>query len=687
MAEALVKFFLQRLESLSLQETQTFVGLNDQIQHIKGSLREFGKFFADSGSRDSNHAFSTWVNQLRDLVYDMDDQVDEFIIQMDKQIGSNRLTLTECFRSELQKIESQLDELIRRMAESGIEEEETGEQKHNKEQSYGKEESQLELNSATIEGWKEENEGEEVQASGQKDAQTSPASSSVSFNLKYKNLPYYLQSCLTYCCIFPENYWIHKGKLIRLLVAEGLVQGKTGQILEDTAEENINELVNQGMLQVKDEHLQNGTKFTVSSPYRMFIRENFATTLANSDLTTPSAARHVLTSDIMKLGHNLSNLRPRSLFLFGNEDHLEGHWLDLTWAKFLRVLDLEDTKVQRLPDEVGDLIHLTYLGLKHSNIYELPARLGKLQALQTLDIRWCGNLSTLSPEVLSLARLRHLKMLKNINVSGMKLPEGIGRLRNLLTLTGMHAGGGIAEELDKLTQLRKLGVMDVAEENAGELYTSIMKMQGLLCLSLEAKHTFNKQHLVLLDSFLPPPSLRKLRLEGLLDKIPGWLGSLESLTKLRLGFSHLSENPTSVLQLLPNLKILTLWHAYDAQKVGKEFCKAGGFPKLEVLSIASHVLEAWTEIEEGALPSLQYLHFHNCLRLRMLPEGLQYITTLKQLDLLPLLDEHAERLKPDGGEENHKIRNIPKISFIPMSVLNSMVDSHPCRQGQVTSEE
>lgn len=251
----------------------------------------------------------------------------------------------------------------------------------------------------------------------------------------------------------------------------------------------------------------------------------------------------------------------------------------------------------------------------------------------------------------------------------------------------MHAGGGIAEELDKLTQLRKLGVMDVAEENAGELYTSIMKMQGLLCLSLEAKHTFNKQHLVLLDSFLPPPSLRKLRLEGLLDKIPGWLGSLESLTKLRLGFSHLSENPTSVLQLLPNLKILTLWHAYDAQKVGKEFCKAGGFPKLEVLSIASHVLEAWTEIEEGALPSLQYLHFHNCLRLRMLPEGLQYITTLKQLDLLPLLDEHAERLKPDGGEENHKIRNIPKISFIPMSVLNSMVDSHPCRQGQVTSEE
>ncbi|KAF2293287.1 hypothetical protein GH714_040662 [Hevea brasiliensis] len=572
MAEALVKFFLQRLESLLLQETLTFAALNDQIEHIKCSLGEIGEFLGDRGSGGNDDAFSTWVNQLQDLVHDMDDQVDEFIIQMDKQIGSDRLALTQCFSNELQKIESQLAEIIRRMAESAIAEEDTGEQKDNTEQSYGKEESQMQFSSTTIEGWKEENEGEGEQVPGQKEV-------------------------------------------------EGLIQEKTGHMLEDIAEENINELVRQGMLKVKDEHLEHGTKFTVSSPYRNFIGENFFKKSPTS-----------------------------SLFLFGNQDHLEGTWLDLTWAKFLRVLDLEDTKIQSLPDEVGDLIHLTYLGLKHSNINDLPARLGKLRALQTLDIRWCRNLSTLSPNVLSLVKLRHLKMFKNINVSGMKLPEGIGRLRNLLTLTGVHAGGGIAGELDKLTQLRKLGVMDVAEENAGELHTSIMKMQGLLCLSLEAKHAYNKNHLVLSESFLPPPLLRKLRLEGFLDKIPSWLGSLENLTKLRLGFSHLSENPTSVLQLLPNLENLTLWHAFDAQQLGKEFCKAGGFPKLEVLSIASHVLEAWTELEEGALPSLQYLHFHNCLRLRMLPR-FAVITTLKQLDLLPLLDEHAERLKPDGGRK------------------------------------
>lgn len=105
---------------------------------------------------------------------------------------------------------------------------------------------------------------------------------------------------------------------------------------------------------------------------------------------------------------------------------------------------------------------------------------------------------------------------------------------------------------------------------------------------------------------------------------------MDNLTNLRSGFPHLSENPALVLQVLPNFKTLTLWNAYKAKHLGEEFCSIGAFPKLEVLIIAYHVLEEWTEIEEGALPSLKYLQLHNCLKLRML--------------ILLLLDEHKERL-------------------------------------------
>lgn len=210
----------------------------------------------------------------------------------------------------------------------------------------------------------------------------------------------------------------------------------------------------------------------------------------------------------------------------------------------LRVLDLEGSIIKRLPDEVRDLINLMYLGLNHTDIIELPEGICRSKALQTFNIRWCGCLTALSDKILNLVRLRHLKMFKSMfqDVHGMKLPAGIGSLKNLLSLTAIHAGGGIAEELGNLIQLRRLGVMDVAEENISELFVSITKMPALPSLSLEAKHAFNKGNLILLDSFSPPPFLQKLRLEGVLEKLPTSFGSSERLTNLRLGNSHMYED-------------------------------------------------------------------------------------------------------------------------------------------------
>ncbi|KAH7550508.1 hypothetical protein ACOSQ2_024437 [Xanthoceras sorbifolium] len=724
MPEGLVKFFIQRLTSLLLQETETFSGIEQQIEEIISKLREIGEFpFGDICCTKGDAAVCSCINELRDLIRDADDHIDEFIIQMDEQKGSDRSALTNCFTSQLQEIESRLAGTVHRMTELKNSTSVAGEKQDILENPHEMEEGQTSAygspaaaNIREAEDSKEtcreaeENQTSEAQipitirveekddkedSHDMEEGQTS-SPDAASCILNYTGLPYYLQHCLMYCCLFPENYWLSKGKLIRLLVAEGLLQEKVGEIMEDIAEENISKLINQGMFRENEEHIGHGTMLTISPPYREFIlhkmkEENLIATLTSSDFGIPHTARRVLIySDMKTVAPHLNNIRPRSLFLLGNQelstDHV--HWLNFKGAKFVRVLELERTKINSLPDEVGDLIHLTYLGLKHTDINEIPTRIGNLRSLQTLDIKWSGDLTALPVEVLNLERLRHLKMHKRMNVGGVKLPPGIEKFRNILTLTGIHAGGGIARELSNLIHLRRLGVMDVAEEDVSELFASIMMMQNLLSLSLEAKYGRNQETLVLLESFSPPPLLRKLRLEGILEKIPNWFSSMENLTNLRLGFSHLSENPTLVLQLLPNLKILTLWHAYETRQLGKEFCRIGGFPKLEDLIIASYDLEEWTELEEGALPSLKCLHFHSCLKLRMLPEGLQFVTTLNKLNIFPLLDEHEERLKP-GGEENHKINHIPQVSFILTSEVQQSFQSHPCTQrgeGECRSE-
>ena len=146
--------------------------------------------------------------------------------------------------------------------------------------------------------------------------------------------------------------------------------------------------------------------------------------------------------------------------------------------------------------------------------------------------------------------------------------------------------------------------------------------------------------------------------------MPVWLGSMENLTKLYMCFSHLSENPTTILQFLPNLKYLLLKHAYKGKRMEREFFRAGGFPKLEFLKIDSTVLVEWTEIEKGALPSLKQLCFFNCTKLMVLPEGLQHATTLQILDSWNVHEDLIRRLRSNGGPKNYKIKHIPLVKYL-----------------------
>lgn len=79
-------------------------------------LREIeGQSSGDIWRTKGDAAASSWINELRDLIFGVDNLIDEFIIQMDQQKGSDRSCQSKHFTSELQAIESRLAGSVQEM--------------------------------------------------------------------------------------------------------------------------------------------------------------------------------------------------------------------------------------------------------------------------------------------------------------------------------------------------------------------------------------------------------------------------------------------------------------------------------------------------------------------------------------------------------------------------------------------
>jgi hypothetical protein len=153
----------------------------------------------------------------------------------------------------------------------------------------------------------------------------------------------------------------------------------------------------------------------------------------------------------------------------------------------------------------------------------------------------------------------------------------------------------------------------------------------------------------------------KLRLVGNdIKKLPEVHQFSSNLAKLTLRFTWLEEDPMATLEKLPNLKILRL---LGLGLLGKNMvCSERGFPQLQslVLSYLYH-LEEW-RVEEGAMPSLCRLEIEGCMRLRRIPDGLRFVTTLQELGIKFMPKTFKDRVDK-GGEDFCKVQHVPSLVF------------------------
>ncbi|KAF5738842.1 disease resistance protein RPM1-like [Tripterygium wilfordii] len=482
--------------------------------------------------------------------------------------------------------------------------------------------------------------------------------------LSFIDLPLQLKQCFLYCSILPEDYVIPRKRLIRLWMAEGFVEEIRGLTPEEVAESYLMDLAHRSMLQV----IKNSSGRLKACKMHDLIRElaisisereKFSLIWKGEDLGGHVGARRLSVQSLERKLESWTGISQlRSFFAFVT-DHLSSPTLYSLPSGFrlLRVLDLEFVPIKRLPKEIGSLFNLRYLDLMGTHIEKLPKSIEKLYNLQTLNL-YQTKVRVLPSGIVKLQNLRYLiasyynlELVDEFNyVSWTRVAPGITNLRSLQVLNFVEVNCTAMKHVHNLRQLTCLGMMKAQDVDEMDMCAAIENMKLLCHLTITAS---GEEEVLRTDALSsPPPRLQRLNLVGKLDKFPNWISSLQSLTALYLSWSRLVEDPLPYIQLLPKLRRLTLVNAY----IGKHLCFAAGFLTLKSLILRNLPHLEQIIIEKGAMPSAQNLWLCQCTRLKMLPQGVEYLTNLDQVYLSNVSQELVDSIGRQNSTSNLKTK-------------------------------
>ena len=164
--------------------------------------------------------------------------------------------------------------------------------------------------------------------------------------------------------------------------------------MKDMAEVYFNELINRNLIQVVRMSANARVmacrvhdlvqKLAIEKAKEQnFIGTNVGDPPSPSTSSSKSSRRSIY-SDIERYA-SIENLTPYlcSLLFFNLGKNCKASQLDFIAKcfKVLRVLDLEGLEIECLPSIIGGLIHLRYLGLRHTGLKMLQPFIGNLRSL------------------------------------------------------------------------------------------------------------------------------------------------------------------------------------------------------------------------------------------------------------------------------------------------------------------
>ncbi|XP_042501428.1 putative disease resistance protein RGA3 [Macadamia integrifolia] len=288
--------------------------------------------------------------------------------------------------------------------------------------------------------------------------------------LSYNDLPSHLKQCFAYCSLTPKGYTINKAVTIAAWMAQGFLSDSlatSGEDLIRVGDEYFNNLVMRSFFQ-KDVKNSSGKyqifgMHDVVYDFAKSLVKNECFTLMVKDTTDAQEfnfrkARHLYLSieEIHTIPPFIYEAKKLStLKIYGQIPSVSSELFHHLTC--LRTLDLTNTYVEELPNEIEKLIHLRYLSLIRARFRELSKTVTSLYNLQVLDLSGCSILCKLPEGIRRLINLTRLDLTECHQLS--YLSEGIGRLSKLCNLSdfiigGVKRGGCMIGELKDLNFLK-----------------------------------------------------------------------------------------------------------------------------------------------------------------------------------------------------------------------------------------
>ncbi|KAJ9707861.1 hypothetical protein PVL29_000100 [Vitis rotundifolia] len=472
----------------------------------------------------------------------------------------------------------------------------------------------------------------------------------------YNELPFYLKQCFASCSFYPKDFQFFNIPLIEMWMAQGLIQpSEQNKEMEDIGNRYIDELLQKSFFQDVEEgvpgflysfkmhDLVHDLAILVAQPECSMLNfdgENISTKVRHVSILETGETKEEVT--ISRFFGKLNNVRTISFLDSDVGPKCESFVITcLLRFKYMRVLGVQYSSFEELPNSICNLMHLRYLDLRdNKSIKRLPNSIWKLHHLQILHLARCDSFEELPRDVGKMMSLRHLSLTTQQMAFPHKEREVGRKCFDSLRILGIGNCPYLESLMEGMRSFTILRTLIIAEcPRLSSLPKTLPALENLTiedCESLDLGNR-NVEREGNIQGF---GSLRNLLISGLpkLEILPRWLFQV----------------PTSNTLLYLSIDYCENFRALSEEE-----------ESLSLTSLDTLVIRGCSQLLAlpegmGHLTALRQLQIERCRNLAALPDKMRCLTALTQLKI-GRCPELAERRKPRTGEDWNKIAHVQDI--------------------------